>query len=335
MQRRASTAVLVFSPEGKRQPDFETLMQEDDLTKAFPDTAKTFYRIVKTREDVRDCSTEEIYTKILLGQIGELDIAFDVTPKLATILLAYAYGVAAAPTGTNPYTHQIDELPVGEYQPAPFGLIFGFKGVANPLHLRGCTINSLVFESSARKKVTATANIKFAEGVAATGFTLPACLNEVPLRFSDCQLLKGATNFTTAKTLRRFRYSFANNLLTGDHAYPADSHIPSRLERADQRARSLSYAVLGDDKDTLYTQADAGHEESFTLILGTGNNKATVNCPQAIHELEGGGLTKDGEANETHIPVIATPESVAGNSHSPTNVVAVNSQSTAYLVASA
>ena len=30
---------------------------------------------------------------------------------------------------------------------------------------------------------------------------------------------------------------------------------------------------------------------------------------------------KDGEANETHIVVVATPEIVAGNSHSPTNVV--------------
>lgn len=333
-QRRASTAVLVFAPDGKRQPDFETLMLTADLTKVFPDKAKSFYKKEQTREEVRDCSTEEIYKKILLGEIGSIDIEFDVTPKTLAVLMAYLMGVAAAPTGTSPKTHQIDELPVGSYQPPPFSLIHGFKGVSNPLILRGCTMNSLVVRGQARGKVTATANIKFAEATEATGFTLPPCLNEVPLRFSDCQLLKGATNFTTAKTARRFEYSYSNNLLTGDHAFTDETTKPTRLERADQRTRSLKYAVLGDDKDTLYTEADAGHEESFTLILGTGNNKVTVNCPQAIHELDGGGLQKDGEAGETNIAVIATPEIVEGNSHSPTNVVVVNDQGSAYLIAS-
>src|SRR5215218_2787849 len=109
-QRRGSTAVLVFSTEGKRQPDFDTLMQTEDLDKVFPDTAKTFYRIQATREDVRDCSTQELYKKILLGEIGDINVTFDVSQKNLTVVLAYLYSVAAAPTGTNPYTHVINEL---------------------------------------------------------------------------------------------------------------------------------------------------------------------------------------------------------------------------------
>lgn len=334
MQRRASTSVLVFAPDGKRQPDFETAMQTDDLTAVLPDTAKTFYRKVKTREEVRDCSTQELYKKILTGEIGEVSVEFDVTQKLAGVFLAYGLGVAAAPTGTNPYTHQVNELPVDSFQPPPFSLIHGFRGVANPLLLRGCTLNSITIRARARGKVTATLDIKFAEAVEATGFALPACQNEVPLRFADCQLLKGATNFSTAKTLRSFEFTYSNNLLTGDHAFAGDSTIATRLERADQRARSLRYSVLGDDKDTLYTQADGGHEEGFTLHLGPTGNRVTVGCPTAVHELDGGGLQKDGEAGETNIVVVATPQIVSGNANSPTNVVAVNAQSTAFLVAS-
>lgn len=332
-QRRATTSRIVFAPDGKRQADFETAMPTTALTKVLPDTAKTFYKKEQTREDVMDCSGEELYKRILLGEIGDISIAFDVTRRLVSVLLAYIYGVAAAPSGSNPYTHQLDELPVGSYQPSPFSLIFGFAGVADPLLLRGCTMNTLGFSGRARQKLTGTANIKFAEAVPAEGFTFPACLNEVALRFADAQLLKGATNFSTAKTLRSFDFNFSNNLLTGDHAFTGDSTVPTRLERADRRTRSLRYAVLGDNRDTLYTQAEAGHEEAFTLQLGAGNDKVTVGCPSAVHELDGGGLQKDGEAGETNIVVVATPQLVAGNSHSPTNVVVVNDQSTGYLIA--
>jgi hypothetical protein len=333
-QHRASTARIVFSPAGKRQPDFDTAMQTADLTKVLPDTAKTFYKKEQTREEQLDCSTEEIYTKILLGEIGDISIAFDVTRRLVSALLAYLYGVAAAPTGTNPYTHQLDELPVGSYQPSPFSLIFGFAGVADPLLLRGCTMNSLGLSGRARQKLTGQSNIKFAEATVAAGFTFPSCLNEPALRFGDSRVLKGATDFMDAKTLRSWDYNFSNNLITGAHAFTDEGTAPTRLERADRRTRSLKYSVLGDNKDALYTAAEAGSEDSFTLQLGAGNDKVTVGAPQAIHELDGGGLQKDGEANETLITVVATPEIVAGNSHSPTNVVVVNDQSSAYLVAS-
>lgn len=332
MQRRASTARLVIAPDGKRQPDFETLMQEDDLTAAFPDTAKTFYKKDQQWEEVTDCSGEEVYKKILLGEVGEIKIAFDVSAKWLVVLYAYTLGVAAAPTGTSPKTHQLNELPVGSYQPSPFSLVHGFVGVANPLILRGCTMHDLKVASAARRKVTAEATIKFAEATEATGFTLPACVNYVPLRFSDCSLLKGATDLTSG--LRRFEYLFSNNLLTGDHAFTDGGTVPTRLERADRRTRALRFAVLGDDKDALYTEAKAGDEDSFTLHIGPVGARVSVLAPQACFELDGGGLQKDGEAAETHIPVVATPEIVSGNANSPTNVVAVNDQATAYLVAS-
>lgn len=323
--RRASSACVAFSPLGKRQPDFATAMQLTNFA-SFPDTARNMYRFEQTREDILDCSTEELYSRLLTGQLGQLTMDFDASPNILGVLFAYALGVAAAPTGSGPYTHEITELPVGVYQPPPFSLVHGFRGGGTPLLLRGCVVNSLVVRAEARGRVQGSVEIRFAEAVPATGYALPACINTVPLRISDCTLMVGAQDLTNR--LRRFEFSYNNQLLTRDHPFTAASSLPTRLERADRRERRLQFAVLGDDSDQLFTDALAGTSAQISLRLGQ-SEYVEFQLGNALLELDGGGLQKDGEANETVIRINALPAVVAATT--PVVVRAVNNQSDAYL----
>lgn len=327
--QRASVAFLAFSSAGKRQSSFATVMANSAINAILPDTAKTFYRKEQTRQDVPDCTGQELYKRILMGEIGDLSIEFFATAKLVTVLAAYGMGVAAAPTGTNPYTHDIDELPFDVFQPPPFSLVFGFRGGATPLKLRGCTLNSFGVRSRTRQPVTGQANIKFAEAVAASGFTIPACINEMPLYFGDCGL--SVAGVSQAGLLRSVDFAYNQKLLTDDHAYLDEGTLAGRLERDDQRERRLSYAILGDNTDQAYLDAEAGTEKSFDLRLGKPTeNRITFSSSVAHHVLDGGGLRKDGRANETNIAVIATPQIDGVNL--PLSAVAVNDQATAYLL---
>jgi len=326
--RRASQSYLAIPGDGKRQVNFATAMAVSSITALLPDTAKTFYRKEQTRLDVPDCTGQELYKRILTGEIGDISVEFLVTPKLATLFAAWGLGVAAAPTGTNPYTHALSELPLDVFQGPVFSAVFGFKGVANPLRLRACSVNSFSFAARARGQVTGRANIKFAEAAVAAGFTVPACVNEMPLFFGDCGL--EVNSVSQAGLLRSFELAYNLKILTGDHAHTDEGVLATRFERDDRRERRLSYAILGDNSDQAYTDAEAGAEKSFALTLGTGNNKITFNAPRAQHELDGGGLRKDGQANETNIAVVATP--MIDGATLPMNAVAVNAQSTAYLL---
>lgn len=131
--------------------------------------------------------------------------------------------------------------------------------------------------------------------------------------------------------LRSFDYTFDNKILTDDFAFTGDSVKPSRLERDDKRARTLQYSRLGDNKDAAYLEAEAGlTKKVIALQLGTNaNSKITYNIASALLQLDGGGLKKDGSANESLITVNATPTSAGAFL---TNAVAVNDQAAAYLL---
>lgn len=327
--KRAKASFICVSGTGKRQADFSTPMAVGDINARLPDTAQGFYRKEQTRTDIPDCTGQELYKRILTGEIGDISVEFNATAKLLARLAAYAMGVATAPAPAGAdQSHALSELPTDEFQPPPFSMVFGFEGGATPLLLRSCVVNSLGVTGRARQIVTGRANIKFAEAVEAAGFVLPACVNEMPLRFVDCDLT--VAGVSQEGLLRSFEFNYNNRILTDDHAHTDESIHATRLERDDQRERTLSYAVLGDNSDQAYLDAEAGAEKSFALRLGgAAAHRITFSAPLAHHVLDGGGLRKDGRVGETNIAVVATPMIT---NQMPLSAVAVNDQATAYLL---
>jgi len=326
--KRATQSLFAIPGAGLRQVDFATAMDPADITFLFPDTAKTFYRWDQTREEQLDCSGEELYDKILLGEIGDITVSFDATPKIVALLVAYALGVAAAPTGTNPYTHAITELPLDVYQGPVFSAVFGFRGGADPLLLRSCAINSWSLSARARQKITGQANIKFAEGTPIEDYVFPACVNEPALRFQDSKLTIGGVDQATL--LRMWDLGYDNKILTDDHAYTNASTKCTRLERSDRRERRINWSILGDDSDAAFATYKAGAKQSALLELGASPNKVSLTAAETFFELDGGGLAKDGQAGETNIKVAGTP--AINGAALPVVGSIINAQSTAFLL---
>lgn len=329
--KRGSQSLLAIPGTGKRQPDFDTAMLPADINFLFPDTAKTFYKFDQQWEDVLDCSQQELFARLKTGEIGDIAISFDATPKIVALLAAYGLGVAAAPSGTNPYTHALTELPLDSYQPPVFSAIFGFRGGADPLLLSGAVLNSFSLSGKARQKVTGQANIKFAKAEVLTPYSFPACVNQVALRFNDTKLT--ADGVDLAALLRSWDFSYDNKVLTDDHAYTNASTSPTRLERADRRERKINYAILGDNSDAAYLAAEAGDQAPLVLSLGTTPNAVTFTAPNAELELDGGGLAKDGAVGETNIKIAGMP--MMNGVAMPLSASVINAQSTAFLVVSA
>lgn len=98
-QRRASSLAIAYSPTFKRQSAWDVPLAGSDLTKAFPATSRNYIDYDQTTEDVDDCTGEDFLFEQLLGQFARLNIDFDLDPDIFAGIVAFAYGVAAAPTG--------------------------------------------------------------------------------------------------------------------------------------------------------------------------------------------------------------------------------------------
>lgn len=330
-QKRATQSLLAIPGAGKRQPDFATPMLPADINFLFPDTARTFYKWDQTWEDQLDCSGQELYDRILLGEIGDISVSFDATPKIIGLLAAYGLGVAASPSGApSVYTHAITELPFSSYQPPVFSSVFGFSGGSDPLLLTSCVLNSFSLSGKVRQKITGQANIKFATATVIDPYTFPVCVNETALRFDDSTLTADGTDL--AAILRSWDFSYDQKLLTDDHAYTNAGIHATRLERADRRERKINYSVLGDDADPIYLSAQPGDHIPLILALGASPNSVTFTAPNAHVTLDGGGLAKDGQAGETNIKITGMP--MMSGATMPLSASVINAQATAFLVSS-
>lgn len=98
-QRRASQLTIGYCPTWKRQSAWDVPLDGTELTKAFPATSRNYLDIEDTIEDVDDCTGEDLLLELVTAKTVRLNIDFDLDPDLLAGIAAFAYGVAAAPTG--------------------------------------------------------------------------------------------------------------------------------------------------------------------------------------------------------------------------------------------
>lgn len=99
MQRRASQLAIGYDPTFQQQSAWDVPLDGTDLTKAFPATSRNYFDLDDTIEDIEDCTGEDLLFELLTAQFARLNIDFDCDPDILAGMIAFAYGVAAAPTG--------------------------------------------------------------------------------------------------------------------------------------------------------------------------------------------------------------------------------------------
>jgi hypothetical protein len=98
---RGNTIALLMSGEGKTQTDKETALDAAELDLRINMNTPNWVNTEKTIEDIFDCVREEIVSKEVTRIIRRLPFETDFNGRVGAILAAYAWGVAAAPTGST------------------------------------------------------------------------------------------------------------------------------------------------------------------------------------------------------------------------------------------
>ncbi len=282
--RRSSALAIAYHPEWKRQAAFGTPIPAAQLVAAFPDTARNFPVRRETTEDILDCTGQALIDQIVTGRIGELTLEFDVSIEVLAGILAFAYGVASAPTGTGPYTHEFNMLGPGDFALPVTTMLAGFRGAtAPPIRLQDLAVDSVRIRGAARGRITASVDVRFNGAMAdATGATLPDCQTLTPLRMTDVSLTYDGTDLTPL--LREFEFTYQNQILTNDHPFTAASIDITRLERADLRQQQLSIAILGEKGDPLWTDAFNRAKKAVSLRIGPASGlNIQIDIPAGDH----------------------------------------------------
>lgn len=108
---RGGKIALLMSGEGKKQVNRDTPLAVAELDLRINATSRNWVNTDKTIEEVFDCVGEELVNKETTRIIRRLPFETEFSGKVAAILAAYAYGVAAAPTGgtvNRAFTLEVD-----------------------------------------------------------------------------------------------------------------------------------------------------------------------------------------------------------------------------------
>jgi hypothetical protein len=108
---RGNNIALLMSGVGKKQVDKDTPLDLADLDTRINVTSRNWVNTDKTIEEILDCVAQEVTGKETTRMIRRLPIEGEFTARIAAVLAAYTWGVAAAPAGATAnevWTIQVD-----------------------------------------------------------------------------------------------------------------------------------------------------------------------------------------------------------------------------------
>ncbi len=92
--------VLAIAPSFPVQTGFGNGFEPSIITLRHPQNEPQTVSIVRTKDEIRDCSGEYLLVRKITSRIAQFTFSYDATAKTVAGWLAYGFGVAAAPTGT-------------------------------------------------------------------------------------------------------------------------------------------------------------------------------------------------------------------------------------------
>lgn len=98
---RGNKIALLMSGVGKKQTDKDTPLALAALDTRINVTSRNWVNTEKTIEEIFDCVSEDVTGKEVTRMLRRLPIEGEFSARIASILAAYSYGVAASPSGTT------------------------------------------------------------------------------------------------------------------------------------------------------------------------------------------------------------------------------------------
>lgn len=212
-------------------------------------------------------------------------------------------------------------------QPPITSLIYGFEGdTDNPRKLEQVVVNEVTISGQIRGKVMVEVDLLATWPVDAGAYSVPECINFKPIAVKDCTLSINST--WIGSDLREFRYTYSNNIITGEDAFPFDDIDAIRLERGD-RTSSFAFVIYGSDGDAMYELAEAEGQHPVRLNIGRPGDRVSIVAPSTKLRLQDTPTTFIGDANRSAINIDGEP--FLSGAGTPDNVEAYLDQATAFL----
>lgn len=172
---------------------------------------------------------------------------------------------------------------------------------------KNLVLNDWTVNASRRGKVTLTVTA-FGDPTAIplTGYTVPACVTQSPVRTAECRVKVGSDWITD--DLREFSYTESNNLDVSEDALRFDDLTPDQLERGDRTA-SINILSLGVPTSSMYTFA-ADEDNAFAALqiaIGDPGERLTVYAPNTQFRLDDGLIEFVGTRNKSAFRLLGRP----------------------------
>ena len=213
--------------------------------------------------------------------------------------------VTAGTTGANKL-HAITRTTTE--RPPLFSLIEGFEGETNGTkRYKNLVLNDWTLQANRRGKVTLTVTA-FGDPTAEvlTGYTMPACVTQSPIRTKDIRVSVGGDWITD--DLREFNYTESNNIDVSEDALRFDDITPDQLERGDRTA-SMNILSLGAPTSDMYVFAE-DEDDAFAasvIAIGRPGERLTIYNPRVQYRLEDSLVEFVGTRNKSAFRLIGRP----------------------------
>lgn len=199
-------------------------------------------------------------------------------------------------------------------RPPLFSLIESFDdGTGNANLYKNLVLNDWTVAANRRGKVTLTVTA-FGDPTPTplTGYTVPACVTQAPVRTKDIRVKVGSDWITD--DLRELNYTESNNIDVSEDALRFDDITPDQLERGDRTA-SINILSLGNPTSAMYAFA-ADEDNAFAalqLAIGRLGERLTVYAPNTQFRLDDSLIEFVGTRNKSAFRLIGRPSPDGSN----------------------
>lgn len=334
---RRSLLRIAYSPVGAKQTAWDTPLANGVITAVVNARTPNHIEPVERVEELFDCTGQYLTGEQVLSRYARLTLDLEVDINSLACFVALGSGVAAAPSGTGPYTHGITPLGPTVYALPVSTLIIGFADGVDPgIKWQNVAVNSWLVSGRDSERLNARIElIGSGNLIAASGYTFPDCSQYTPLKMTDGAATLDGENLLSGTdpnhTLRRFEWRHNNNILINDDPFPLAALDIKRLERADVRDWGLRLGIEGRLNDTLHTKAKSRLTVASSMRIGSATNGIIITTPSGLLKQDGTPQEFAGEANRGVLALAHRPLRIPGDATTPYTVSIVDSQASAYL----
>lgn len=306
------TAVAVCYPgDFAVQADFETALAAADCDTRFnllPDVDPKL-EIVETTDDIAHCSGRFISQRRVLTRFARFTFSIYVEPAVLFGLAGWNLGVVSGADALM--------LPVDEYEMPVTTLVYAkANSVEDPKILKSMALVKMELSATPNARLVLALTFEgSADYGAASGFTIPDCVDAEPVYLNDGTFIVNAVDYTAYT--RSLNFTYDNKPPVEDRFTGASIH-PDHIETDDMRQHDFRWSVLGELGDALDEASRTVPSTSYAVQwrIGSASDGVLIDVAEAEIKPDGGEVF-EGSVRRATLGLALFPKYIDGDADTP------------------